>query len=604
MQWSKVTQNEAVFKGRSSYTQIDKPSKNFFGLAINFTPTWFQVFPGVDLLAPVTWSQGISGNAAVLFGGSEGGGNLERRHRRRHLSEVPDRSQVHRLLRRLFDQPDRRHARGRRAGRAQRRQRFALRSRLGLAHVQDHFLSEEDDHVSQRHCWPRLRGALQRRRARRGVGRRGQAARHDADAGRRRKGRQQGRHDSRVHRRASRRPADFKAGSGFRPDPFASEKPRLVITGKDAAAHADKLTEGTKELLKRYPTMRVDVYPTHRTVAVPQRVLDNTAKNATGAKTVDGGVALENVLAGYPFPIPKTGSEAMWNHLLRYNGLGYDNPRYENWNVDAAGVPTLAVTAATANWAWPIFDPKKIGADQRERSVLARQAATTSGPARRNGEALLSIDAVNPLKQPRRAWQYLPGQRRVKLAPDLAYDTPNPGAAGAGDLRRRVGVQRRDRPLRLEARRQEGDVRSVQQLSADVRTRTSAGRHEAESPQSRTSCAGSCTACGWSRRRSRPDKRHIYSKRVFYLDEDSWTALAVRPVRRARPALSLELRLPVVQLRRAGAVRRHVRDLRLQLGRLQHHRPVRSVQTACKYMTELPKDSFWSSEALAGAGLR
>jgi Protein of unknown function (DUF1302) len=82
MQWSKVTQNEAVFKGRSNYvntidgsTPIDKVTKNFFGLAINFTPTWFQVFPGVDLLAPITWSQGISGNAAVAFGGSEGGGN-------------------------------------------------------------------------------------------------------------------------------------------------------------------------------------------------------------------------------------------------------------------------------------------------------------------------------------------------------------------------------------------------------------------------------------------------------------------------------------------------------------------------------------------------
>src|SRR6478672_9171219 len=96
-------------------------------------------------------------------------------------------------------------------------------------------------------------------------------------------------------------PADFKAGSGFRPDPFASEKPRLVITGKDMAAQADKLTEGTKELLKRFPTMRVDVYPTHRTVAVPQRVLDNTLKNATGAKTADEGVGLDNVLPGYPF---------------------------------------------------------------------------------------------------------------------------------------------------------------------------------------------------------------------------------------------------------------------------------------------------------------
>ena len=75
MQWAKVTQNEAVFKGRSNYTAIDKASKNFVGLAVNFTPTWFQVWPGVDLLAPVTWSQGVSGNSAVAFGGSEDGGN-------------------------------------------------------------------------------------------------------------------------------------------------------------------------------------------------------------------------------------------------------------------------------------------------------------------------------------------------------------------------------------------------------------------------------------------------------------------------------------------------------------------------------------------------
>jgi hypothetical protein len=75
MQWLKVTQNEAVFKGRDGYSAIDKPTRNYVGLAINFTPTWFQVFPGVDLLAPLAWSQGIYGNAAVAFGGSKNGGN-------------------------------------------------------------------------------------------------------------------------------------------------------------------------------------------------------------------------------------------------------------------------------------------------------------------------------------------------------------------------------------------------------------------------------------------------------------------------------------------------------------------------------------------------
>ena len=82
-----------------------RSSKNFFGLAINFTPTWFQVFPGVDLLAPVTWSQGISGNSAVAVRRQRGRRQLERRHRRRHLPEVPDRSQVQRLLRQLLDRP-------------------------------------------------------------------------------------------------------------------------------------------------------------------------------------------------------------------------------------------------------------------------------------------------------------------------------------------------------------------------------------------------------------------------------------------------------------------------------------------------------------------
>jgi hypothetical protein len=82
MQWLRVTQNEAVFKGRSSYLNavdgtepVDKVTKNFFGLAMNFTPTWFQVFPGVDLSMPLTWSGGLSGNAAVLLGGNKNAGN-------------------------------------------------------------------------------------------------------------------------------------------------------------------------------------------------------------------------------------------------------------------------------------------------------------------------------------------------------------------------------------------------------------------------------------------------------------------------------------------------------------------------------------------------
>ena len=48
-----------------------------------------------------------------------------------------------------------------------------------------------------------------------------------AHAGRRREGRQQGRHHPRLERRRSTPPAGFKTGDGIRPDPFAGEKPRL-----------------------------------------------------------------------------------------------------------------------------------------------------------------------------------------------------------------------------------------------------------------------------------------------------------------------------------------------------------------------------------------
>ncbi len=75
MYLAKVTQNEAVYKGRANYSLIDKPTKSYWQLAVNFTPTWFQVLPSVDLTMPITWSQGIAGNAATTFGGNEDAGS-------------------------------------------------------------------------------------------------------------------------------------------------------------------------------------------------------------------------------------------------------------------------------------------------------------------------------------------------------------------------------------------------------------------------------------------------------------------------------------------------------------------------------------------------
>ncbi len=72
--WIKVTQNEALFKGRDGYKAIDRVDKDSFGVDIAFTPTWFQVFPGVDLLMPLTYGRGLKGNSATIAGINEDAG--------------------------------------------------------------------------------------------------------------------------------------------------------------------------------------------------------------------------------------------------------------------------------------------------------------------------------------------------------------------------------------------------------------------------------------------------------------------------------------------------------------------------------------------------
>jgi hypothetical protein len=315
-------------------------------------------------------------------------------------------------------------------------------------------------------------------------------------------------------------PASFKAGDSMRPDPFASEKPLLVIDGKNVDQYKSMLSATTVELAKRFPTYHVDVYPTHRTVALPQAVLDNSVKNASGAKSLEGGLAIDNVLPGVPFPIPQSGSEAMWNFLLRYQGVNI-NSKYDSWNVDSAGVPSLATTGQ-AFITYPIYEnlAQTIGS----ADVYYQMKLYYTGPARRAGESIMLKDAANPLQQPRRAWQYLPGQRRVKLAPNLAYDTPNPGTAGAGTY---------DDVFVFNGALDRYDWKLVGKQEMIVPYNTYKLTY-AQDPKSLTTPNHLAPDfVRWEKHRVwvvegnlKPGARHVYQKRRFYLDEDSWAALA------------------------------------------------------------------------------
>ena len=132
-------------------------------------------------------------------------------------------------------------------------------------------------------------------------------------------------------------PAGFKAGDGIRPNPFASEKPRLAIDAKNMAQYAAQADRRHQGADAEVPDASASTC-TRRIarVAFPKCVTDNTAKNAVKAKTLNEGRSIEGAHAGFPFPIPKTGNEAMWNHLVRFNGQAYE-AKYRNLNVDASG---------------------------------------------------------------------------------------------------------------------------------------------------------------------------------------------------------------------------------------------------------------------------
>ncbi|MBA5604558.1 DUF1302 domain-containing protein [Duganella sp. FT3S] len=72
---SGITQGAQFYRGRAGYTGVDKPTRDYFGLALTFTPTWFQVLPGVDMSAPLSYSVGLKGNSSVQAGGNKGAGN-------------------------------------------------------------------------------------------------------------------------------------------------------------------------------------------------------------------------------------------------------------------------------------------------------------------------------------------------------------------------------------------------------------------------------------------------------------------------------------------------------------------------------------------------
>jgi hypothetical protein len=220
-------------------------------------------------------------------------------------------------------------------------------------------------------------------------------------------------------------PEGFHKGM-FQPDPYGNDKILFTITGENMDTYKDKLSPGLQAMLKMYPSFKMNVYPSHRSASLPQRIYDGTRKTAATAELVEGGNGIANAIDGTPFPIPKNGLEVIWNHLLRYRGETVSR-------VWAQAIPTRSGDYTLIKFEdkldllyyQPGMTPEKLA----NRIFLYLQEVTA--PARLAGSVLLVHETANQVAEPRSAWVYNPGQRRVRRAPNVAYDNPGTASDGA-----------------------------------------------------------------------------------------------------------------------------------------------------------------------------
>src|SRR5688500_11050468 len=213
--------------------------------------------------------------------------------------------------------------------------------------------------------------------------------------------------------------ANFRPGQ-HHPDPYASDKPLFTVTAGHMSQYGAKLTEGHKKLLQTYRnTFKMIVFPTHRSAAAPQRIYDATKRIATTAQLAKGGNGVTNAGEGVPFAIPKEGVEVFWNHVLRYRG-----------DVIVRQIGQAPVTASGAYTMVKFHDETMVayslpGAKSENLSnTIAYFIQETTAPARLAGEVLLVQETLDQSLENRRAWVYNPGQRRVRRAPNVAFDNP------------------------------------------------------------------------------------------------------------------------------------------------------------------------------------
>ncbi|MGH8430407.1 MAG: DUF1329 domain-containing protein, partial [Solimonas sp.] len=303
--------------------------------------------------------------------------------------------------------------------------------------------------------------------------------------------------------------------------PWPEDKPLYTISKANLPEYRKLLSTGQIAMLEKFSSYKMNVYPTRRSAAYPGFVYEATAKNALSADLQFQGESLVGAITGFPFPIPKSGQEVMWNHKLRYRGLGGTR-----WNNQAAvtdsGNYTLVKITEDA-----VFPYAQRGvAPESLNNIIIYFLQIVRDPPRLAGQITLVHETMDQVKEPRRAWQYNPGQRRLRRAPNVAYDNPSTSSDGlrTNDQLDAFNGATDRYTWKLLGKKEMVVPYNSYKLHSDrykYRDIIQRGHINMELPR-------------YERHRVwivestlRPATTHIFKKRVFYVEEDSWQIVLV-----------------------------------------------------------------------------
>ena len=202
-------------------------------------------------------------------------------------------------------------------------------------------------------------------------------------------------------------------------DPYAADKPLFVITAQNLAQHQDRLSEGHRALFRTYPGYRMPVYPTRRSASYPPWFYDASKRNATTVELTNQGYGFCCAAQGYPFPIPKNGTEVMWNHIMRYNTQGY------------RGFVNLAATQSDGSFVVEraylelayMYNNAKSSVESIKGMNLYALTKTVS-PPNKAGEAHLLHVPIDRIANQTGVWVYNNSVGRARRIGEVGYDNP------------------------------------------------------------------------------------------------------------------------------------------------------------------------------------